>query len=168
MIRALAVATLALSPAIAIAQTPDARALICLSVAAPDQSTEVAIFGADATALVVTVPPPAAADALQSRLVTLPPTAFPAMAATLRTGLADLPPPPAPDACAGDILGPVSLALATPGQATQRYDAPYLTQEVAALKDALIDATGDPPGDAPRAWTSPPLPVMHDICRTLP
>lgn len=168
MIRAFAVAVFAVFPALAAAQQAETGAVICVSLGAPDGSTEVAVFGADDTALVLVVPPEGAPDALQSRLVSLPSEAFAAMAAALRTGLPDLPAPPGLEACAPGALGPVTLALTTPGQAPLRYDAPCLTEAVLALNAALIAATGDPSGAAERAWTSPNLRVMHDICRTMP
>ena len=168
MIRALALAIIAAFPLMAAAQQGDTDAVICVSLSAPDGTTEVAIFGADDTALVLVVPPPGAQERVQNRLVTLPPDAFPAMQAALRDGLPALPEVPGAEACDPDAPGPVVLALSDPGQGTLRYDAPCLSDAVLTLNDALIAATGDPSGEAARAWTSPNLRVMHDICRTLP
>ncbi len=156
---------LCLTPLTAHAQSAD---LLCVSVGGDGLWTQVALYGSDNTALVMAVPPEGEDAPMESRTVSLPDDAFPAMAAVLRPGLADLPPPPDAGACDGTSWGPVTIALAQSGADDLLYEAPCLTADVVALNEAMIAASGDPSGTPLREWTGPVLPAMRDICRDLP
>lgn len=161
-------AVLCLVPYGAQAQSVGASDLLCVSVGGDGIWTQIALYGGDNHALVMAVPPDGVDEPMESRVVMLPDDAFAAMAAVLRRGLADLPPPPSAEACDGIALGPIAIALHQGNAAPLRYAAPCPTEEVLALGDALIEATGDPTGEPLREWTSSTMPAMHDICETLP
>ncbi len=164
LIRTLCVA-LCIAPAAVQAQTT--ADMICFSVGGNGSWTQVALYGADDTALVMAIPPEGEEAAMESQAVTLPAGAFTDMVVALLPELAAMPAPPEATECADDALGPVSIAVRQLGSEPMRYDAPCTTQALLDLNDTLIAATGDPSGDAAQAWTNPVIPAMRDICRAL-
>ncbi|MEX3015548.1 hypothetical protein [Gymnodinialimonas hymeniacidonis] len=167
MIRNLPAALLCLLPLTAQAQTAGGADLICFSVGGNGSWTQVAVYGADDSALVMALPPEGDGAAMESQTVTLPDGAFNDMILALLPGLAAMPAAPEASECADDALGPVSIAVRQMGAEPLRYDAPCTTQALLDLNDTLIAATGDPSGEDARAWTGTVVPALRDICRAL-